>query len=217
MLEERGVPPRLAERDRGGSEHPVRARRGARGIVAGRRDDQPDDPRRAGAGRRHPGGRVHRGRRKRPRPDGADAVRGPRGVAGGDGDSGAAAPGDAVHPSRVHPGIRNGGGGPRAILAARLGRRVLDDRQLHPVEHVRPRALRVAAPEQTPRPGRFTRPWLLQQNDRRTRPDSDVGSIQRLQVLAESKTANLLGSFVEGLPCCEGRSQRLVMAWQRPR
>ena len=67
------------------------------------------------------------------------------GVARDHRDGGAAAAGDAVHPGGVHPVVPDAGGGPGAVRAAVAGGRVRDDRQLRPVQHVRPGPVGLAA------------------------------------------------------------------------
>ena len=60
-------------------------------------------------------------------------------------DGRAALAGDAVHPGGVPAGGVHGGGGPRNVRPAVAGGRVLDDRVLLPVQHVRPGAVGLAA------------------------------------------------------------------------
>ena len=69
----------------------------------------------------------------------AHRLGGPGRAAREHGDGRAAAAGDAVRPGGVHPVVRDAGGGPGAVRAAGPGGRVRHDRQLHAVQHVRPR------------------------------------------------------------------------------
>ena len=119
-------------------------------LVAHRADAQPHDARRAGPGRRHSRRRGHGRRRKHSHAFGQVGQPGPGRLAWHVGDDGAAAAGHAVRPGRLPSGRVHGGGGPRAVRAAVVGRRFLDGRQLPAVEHVRARAVRLAAEASRP-------------------------------------------------------------------
>ena len=85
--------------------------------------DQHHDPRRTGAGDRHPRGRGDGRDREHPHADGAHAVDVPRRAAGEHGDGGPPAAGAVVHPLGVHPVVHHGRGGAVAVRAALAGRR----------------------------------------------------------------------------------------------
>ena len=103
-------------------------RRG-RGALADRPDDQPDDAGRAGAGRRHPGGRSDRRGREHPPPDGRHVLGRPRGPARQPADGRAAAAGDALRAGGVPAVVLHAGGGAGAVRAAVAGRRLRDGRR----------------------------------------------------------------------------------------
>ena len=58
----------------------------------------------------------------------------------------AAAPGDALHPGRLHPVVLHARGGPGAVRAAVAGRRLRDGRVVPALQHVRPGPLGLAPP-----------------------------------------------------------------------
>ena len=109
-----------------------------------RTDDQRDDPGRTCAGHRHSGGRGDRGDREHPHPDGPRPFDCQGRAAGKCADRRPAAVGDGLHPGRVHFVVLHAGRAAGDVRALVAGRRVLDGGLVSAVQHVRPRALRLA-------------------------------------------------------------------------
>ena len=128
---------------------------GGRGrALAHRADDQPDDPGRAGAGHRHPGGRGDGRDREHPHADEPRPLDRPGRAAGQRANGRPAAAGDALHPGGVHPVVLHARGAAGDVRAAVAGGRVRDGGLLPPVEHVRAGALGLAVASRPSR--RFT-------------------------------------------------------------
>ena len=166
------VPPRLAERDRRRAEYPLRPLRRDRGPLAHRPDDQPDDPGRPGAGHRHLGRRIDRRGREHPPPDGRHRLGRPRGPAGEPADGDPPAAGDALRAGGLPAVVLHAGFGAGAVRPALAGRRLRDGQLVPALEHVRPRAVDLAAAAPSPPRGgrRARRRSRVRPGPRRLRP-----------------------------------------------
>ena len=172
------VPAGLAERDRRPVEYPPGADGGRGRALAQRADHQRDDPGRTGPGHRHSGGRGDRGDREHPHPDGPRPLDCQGRAAGKCADRRSAALGDGLHPGRVHFVVLHAGRAAGDVRALVAGRRVLDGGLVSAVQHVRPRALRLAVASRASR----------------TIAAADVPLRSAARSLARS-TAGLRGSF----------------------
>ena len=124
--------------------------RRAGGAVADRADDQPDDPGRAGAGRRHPGGRGDRRGREHPPPDGADAARSPGRCGGATARRPCRGCWRCSASWRCSSRRSSCRGRPGAVRAAVAGRRLRHGHLVPAVQHVRAGAVDLAAAPPSP-------------------------------------------------------------------